>query len=413
MEKDKIPSIRFKGFTKNWEKCKLKDLSNIYDGTHQTPDYKDNGIMFLSVENIKDLKSNKYISFEDFKKNFKIYPQKNDILMTRIGDIGTPNVVKDDLPIAYYVSLALIKPFNIQSSFLNVAIQSDYVQNGLRERSLLTAIPMKINKDQIGLVDVIYPKDGIEQSKIGKLFENIDNLITLHQNKHGKLVILKKSLLEKMFPKDGSNMPEIRFKGFTEAWEQRKLLECVNKVIDFRGRTPKKLGMDWSENGILALSALNVKDGYIDKSIDAHFGDNSLYKKWMDGNTLHKNQVLFTTEAPAGKVAQIPDNNRYILSQRVIAFELNNKKYDETFFATLLRTPNIQNTILNISSGGTAKGVSQKTLSEVDVMIPQNIEEQKILGNCFEQVDNLITLHQNKLEKLKNFKKSLLNEMFV
>ena len=183
MKKDKKPSIRFKEFTEAWEQRKLNELSNIYDGTHQTPNYKDNGIMFLSVENIKDLKSNKYISLEDFKKNFKIYPQKNDILMTRIGDIGTPNIVKDNTPIAYYVSLALIKPFNIQSSFLNVAIQSNYIQNGLRERSLLTAIPMKINKDQIGLVDVLYPKNENEQDKIGKLFETLDNLITLHQHK--------------------------------------------------------------------------------------------------------------------------------------------------------------------------------------------------------------------------------------
>ena len=178
--KNKI-NIRYNDIT--WEQRKLNELSNIYDGTHQTPNYKDNGIMFLSVENIKDLKSNKYISLEDFKKNFKIYPQKNDILMTRIGDIGTPNIVKDNTPIAYYVSLALIKPFNIQSSFLNVAIQSNYIQNGLRERSLLTAIPMKINKDQIGLVDVLYPKNENEQDKIGKLFENLDNLITLHQHK--------------------------------------------------------------------------------------------------------------------------------------------------------------------------------------------------------------------------------------
>lgn len=168
-------------FANAWEQRKLKEIANIYDGTHQTPNYKDSGIMFLSVENIKDLKSDKYISVEDFKKNFKIYPQKNDILMTRIGDIGTPNIVKDNLPKAYYVSLALIKPLGIKSSFLNVAIQSNYIQNGLRERSLLTAIPMKINKDQIGQVEVLYPKNNNEQAKIGQIFENIDNLITLHQ----------------------------------------------------------------------------------------------------------------------------------------------------------------------------------------------------------------------------------------
>ena len=178
-----MPNIIFK-MVFSWEQRKLKELSNIYDGTHQTPNYKDSGIMFLSVENIKNLKSNKYISIEDFKKNFKNYPQKNDILMTRIGDIGTPNIVKENSPKAYYVSLALIKPFKINSYFLNIAIQSNYIQKGLRERALLTAIPIKINQNQIGQVEVLYPMNLTEQIKIGKIFDDIDNLITLHQRKH-------------------------------------------------------------------------------------------------------------------------------------------------------------------------------------------------------------------------------------
>ena len=170
----------------SWEQRKLSELCNIYDGTHQTPNYKDNGIMFLSVENIKDLSSNKYISYEDFKKNFKVYPEKNDILMTRIGDIGTTNIVKENSLKAYYVSLALLKCRSINPYYLNFAIKSDYVQNGLKLRSLLTAIPMKINKDQIGKVDINYPIDPEEQSNIGKLFDNLDNLITLHQHKELK-----------------------------------------------------------------------------------------------------------------------------------------------------------------------------------------------------------------------------------
>ena len=179
--------ILFLKFTKNvWEQRKLNELCNIYDGTHQTPNYKDSGIMFLSVENIKDLSSNKYISYEDFKKNFKVYPEKNDILMTRIGDIGTTNIVKENSLKAYYVSLALLKCRSINPYYLNFAIKSDYVQNGLKLRSLLTAIPMKINKDQIGEVDINYPIDPEEQSNIGKLFDNLDNLITLHQHKELK-----------------------------------------------------------------------------------------------------------------------------------------------------------------------------------------------------------------------------------
>lgn len=193
------PKIRFKGFTDVWEQRKLKEISNVYDGTHQTPNYTNNGVMFLSVENIKNLTSEKYISNEDFKNNFKIYPQKNDILMTRIGDIGTTNIVKDNSPKAYYVSLALIRPINIDSEFLNISISSDFVQWGLRNRSLLTAIPMKINKDQIGEVDIKFPINSKEQQNIGSIFKNIDNLITLHQRKHEKLINIKQSLLNDMF----------------------------------------------------------------------------------------------------------------------------------------------------------------------------------------------------------------------
>ena len=216
-----IPVLRFKGFTDSWEQRKLGEVVDIYDGVHQTPDYKDSGIMFLSVENISTLKSEKYISEDDFKKYYKIYPQKNDILMTRIGDIGTPNVVEDNIPKAFYVSLALLKHKKTDPYFLSNAIQSGFVKKGLLERSLITAIPMKINKDEIGKVDVLYPKNE-EQTKIGAFFSKLDNLITLHQRKYEKLLTMKKSCLEKMFPKNENKIPEIRFKGFTDAWEQRK-----------------------------------------------------------------------------------------------------------------------------------------------------------------------------------------------
>ena len=118
------------------------------------------------------------------------------------------------------------------------------------------------------------------------------------------------------------NAPKIRFKEFTDNWEQHKLLDTIESIIDYRGRTPRKLGYDWSGDGILALSALNVKMGFIDTSIEAHYGDNYLYSLWMKDTPLHKGQVLLTTEAPAGNVAQIPDNKRYILSQRTIAFKV-------------------------------------------------------------------------------------------
>ena len=188
-------------------------------------------------------------------------------------------------------------------------------------------------------------------------------------------------------------VPRIRFKGFEEDWEQRKLLDCIQKITDFRGRTPKKLGMDWSESGYLALSALNVKDGYIDFSQDVHYGNQALYDKWMSGNELHEGQVLFTTEAPMGNVAQVPDNKRYILSQRTIAFDVKENIITEKFLAILLRSTALFNTLTSLSSGGTAKGVSQKSLAGVDVQIPMNLNEQTLLADYFRNLDNLITLH--------------------
>ena len=137
--------------------------------------------MFLSVEDIRTLESNKFISESDFYRDYKIYPQKGDILMTRIGDVGTPNVVKNDNLKAFYVSLALLKPKTIDSNFLNNNIQSESFKKELKQRTLVTAIPQKINKDQIGLINVIYPCEIKEQVKIGLVFEKLENLITLHQ----------------------------------------------------------------------------------------------------------------------------------------------------------------------------------------------------------------------------------------
>ena len=165
---------------KAWEQRKLGEVVNVYDGVHQTPEYQDSGVMFLSVENIATLKSEKYISEEDFERDYKVYPEKGDILMTRIGDVGTTNVVENSEKVAFYVSLALLKPHRIDSYFLSNAMKTTQFQKGLRERTLVTAIPQKINKDEIGKVNVFIANNAEEQKKIGGYFYYLDHLITLH-----------------------------------------------------------------------------------------------------------------------------------------------------------------------------------------------------------------------------------------
>ena len=206
--------------------------------------------------------------------------------------------------------------------------------------------------------------------------------------------------------------PKISFSEEQKDWIKRPLLYNIEKILDYRGRTPKKLGLSWSDTGFLALSALNVKNGYIDFNADANYGDQELYDRWMGDNHLHKGQVVFTTEAPMGNVAQIPNDDLYILSQRTIAFEVKHDLIREDFLATLLRSPKIFNELTSLSSGGTAKGVSQKSLSNLKVCVPASLEEQSAIGSLFCNLDDLLSSYKENLANYQSLKVTMLSRMF-
>lgn len=206
--------------------------------------------------------------------------------------------------------------------------------------------------------------------------------------------------------------PKISFSEEQKDWIKRPLLSNIEKILDYRGRTPKKLGLSWSDTGFLALSALNVKNGYIDFNADANYGDQELYDRWMGDNHLHKGQVVFTTEAPMGNVAQIPNDDLYILSQRTIAFEVKHHLIREDFLATLLRSPKIFNELTSLSSGGTAKGVSQKSLSNLKVCVPASLDEQQAIGSLFRTLDDLLASYKENLTNYQSLKATMLSEMF-
>ena len=415
--KGKIPKRRFEGFTDDWEQRKLEEWGTFYYG-HSCPKWSVTAdattpcIRYGELYTKFGTKIDRVFSYTNMPTEKLRFSKGTEVLIPRVGEdpmdynhctwLSMPNVAIGEM----------ISVFNTEqnplftATMFNATLQKEFairVEGG----SVTNLYYEKLKN-----IDVSFPKSE-EQEKIARFFENLDNLITLHQRKLEKLKNIKKSYLSEMFPQEDEKKPKRRFKGFTDDWEQRKLLGCIQKITDFRGRTPKKLGMDWSESGYLALSALNVKDGYIDFMQDVHYGNQELYDKWMTGNELHKGQVLFTTEAPMGNVAQVPDNRQYILSQRTIAFDVKDDYITENFLATVLRTPKVFEDLTALSSGGTAKGVSQKSLAAVDIIIPTDLKEQEYIARYFANLNNLITLHQRKLEKLKHIKQAYLNEMFV
>ena len=387
----------------------MGEVANVYDGVHQTPNYTDSGIMFLSVENIGTLKSEKYISEEAFNHDYKVYPQKGDILMTRIGDVGTPNVVETSEKIAFYVSLALLKPCNVDSYFLCNSILSPFFQRGLKERTLITAIPQKINKDEIGKVDLVLPASTDEQQVIGAFFQQLDNLITLHQRKYDKLQVLKKAMLEKMFPKNGSSVPEIRFKGFTDAWEQRKLGDMMNVT------SVKRIHQsDWTDSGVRFLRARDIVAAAKNEEPDDYlYISKEKYEEYSAlSGKVGVSDLLVTGVGTIG-VPYLVRNLEplYFKDGNIIWFQ-NSDKIDGKFLFYSFSAEQIQGFINESAGIGTVGTYTIESGKKTPISLPNQIEQAKV-GEFFQQLDNLITLHQRELEKLQNIKKSMLEKMFV
>lgn len=204
-------------------------------------------------------------------------------------------------------------------------------------------------------------------------------------------------------------VPKLRFKEFRGAWHEILLYDTFKDILDFRGRTPLKLGMEWGGN-IPSLSALNVKMGYIDFTLDPHTGSEELYKKWMNKGDLEKGDILFTMEAPLGNVALVPDSKKYILSQRVMALKTK-ANYDNQFIYQLMRSDKFQNTIENLSTGSTAKGINQRSLQKVKSVFPEKPEQEKI-AEFLGGVDDKLASIQSGVTAMHKYKQGVMQALF-
>ncbi len=215
-------------------------------------------------------------------------------------------------------------------------------------------------------------------------------------------------MMQKLFSQD------IRFKNNKgndyPDWEKMRFYDLLNEVLDFRGRTPKKLGMDWGGGEIISLSANNVKNGHLDLDAECNLGSEKLHKKWMGKVNLEPNDIVFTMEAPLGNALLVPDSKKYILSQRVVAFKTKDE-VSKKFLIQLIWTQNFQNKIHRLSTGSTAKGINQRSLKKVFVKTPLKKEQQKI-AEFLSSVDTKIEQLNKKKTLLEQYKKGMVQKLF-
>ncbi len=352
--------------------------------------------MFLSVENINTLLSNKYISENEYRQRFKIKPQYLDVFMTRIGTIGKTNVITTHKPIAYYVSLALLRPQNIQSFFLSFIIQTSKVQQDIWKRTLQIAFPQKINKDEIGKVTLALPLQK-EQIDIEKLLLKLDKLITLQQRKLEQLKQLKKAMLQQLFVNKNNKQPNLRFKNFNGDWEERKLSDIAN----YRNGKAHEQYIDM--NGIYTV----VNSKFI--------STNGKVKKFSNEpiELLKKGEIAFVlSDVPNGKALAkaylIDSDNKYSLNQRIAGISPSSDI--NSYFLYVLMNRNRY--FLKFDDGVGQTNLSKKDIEEFKENYPLFDEQQKI-ANLFSQIQTLISLQQNKHTQLIALKKYLLQKLFI
>ena len=385
MTKEKvIPQIRFSGFTDTWEQRKLGDTVQITMG--QSPDgstYSDVPSDYILVQGNADLQ-NGWVSPRVWTSQMTKKADAGDLIMSVRAPAGAMGKTAYNAVIGRGVAAIKGNEFIYQ---LLEKMDSDGYWKALSCGSTFESL----NSDNIKNADVLIP-DVAEQEKIGEYFLAIDRLITLHQRKYDKLTKVKKAMLEKMFPENGSPYPEIRFKGFTDAWEQRKLGDTVQITM---GQSPD--GSTYSDvpsDYILVQGNADLQNGWVSPRV----WTSQMTKKADAGD------LIMSVRAPAGAMGKTAYNA--VIGRGVAAIKGNE------FIYQLLEKMDSDGYWKALSCGSTFESLNSDNIKNADVLIPDVAEQEKI-GEYFLAIDRLITLHQRKLEKLKNIKIACLEKMFV
>ena len=408
-----IPAIRFKGFSDTWEQRKVGDL--LIERNQQAPMSDEYPLMaFIANEGVAQ-KGDRYdrsaLVTDTANKLYKkteigdfIYSSNN----LETGSIGLNKYGKACISPVY----SIFEPTGIaDSDFLGRRlVRKDFINAMVKWRQGVIYGQWRIHESDFLKIEIPVPSV-VEQRKIGAYLDQLDRLITLHQRKYDKLTNVKKSMLEKMFPQNGSNVPEIRFKGFTEAWEQRKLSEIatMHARIGWQNlRTSEFL----DSGDYMLITGTDFIDGAVNFDT-CHYVERERYEQ--DKHIQIRNgSILITKDGTLGKVAYIQGLTMpATLNAGVFNVEIKDEnEVDNRYLFQYLKAPFLMDYVDKKATGGTIKHLNQNILVDFPVVLPHKAEQEKI-GEYFLAIDHLITLHQRELEKLKNLKKACLEKMFV
>ncbi|MEY8763831.1 MULTISPECIES: restriction endonuclease subunit S [Clostridium] len=421
MDKNKanVPKIRFPGFTDPWEQRKLGEVAEIIGGgTPSTgnPKYWDGDVDWYSPVEIGkqiyvDNSQKKITELGLQKSSAKILPVGTVLFTSRAGIGNTAILAKEGCTNQGFQSIVPHKD-ELDSYFI-FSRTHELKQYG--ETNGAGSTFMEISGKQMAKMPILIPSME-EQDKIGDFFEKLDNLITLHQRKLNHLKDKKKGLLQKMFPKNGEDFPELRFPGFTDSWEQRKLGDVMNIITDYVAAgsfadIAKNVQYDSNPSYAQLVRTVDIKKKfcnngfvYIDKKAFEY-----LWRVNLDEECI----ILPNIGANIGEVyylspVDLPYKNNVLGPNAILLKTTENTK----LIYTLFQTEYFQNKLsLIVASSGQPK-FNKTELKQIDLVLP-NIEEQECIGEFFSNFDNLINLHQRKLNHLKEQKKALLQQMFI
>ena len=396
-----------------WEQRKLGDVAPLRGGyAFKSSEYKKDGTPIVRISNILPDGSigADFACYDDMENDENISLRNGDALLAMSGaTTGKVSILKCKNTDKYYQNqrVGYFKR-NIQYNydFVSTIVRSDLFKEQLMSVLVACAQP-NVSSKEIDSFEFVFPLNIEEQKKIGQYFANLDTLITLHQRKCDETKRLKKYMLQKMFPQNGEKVPEIRFSGFTDDWEQRKVTDLGEIYIGL----VTTMTEHYTDKGHLLIRNSDIKDGYFE------FGENPIYldEEFSEQNKSRMHQlgdVITVHTGDIGTSAVIGENEVNSIGFATIVTRPNQEILDSNYFATYLNTDTHKQWAISMATGDGRSNYNLKDYTKLVVPIPE-IEEQKKIATCIVNLNSLITLHQRELENLQNIKKFMLGKMFV